>query len=122
MTEADRMAKKMHCNFIGHLANEKDACVAVTGCPGDRMGFTVNSKHAGGSNRFTLHQNGTLEPIESAFNDMETFAESLNIPEEFVNGDEMANITQMQIGAKCAVGQCTALPETNLMRLKVTKN
>ena len=62
MTEADRMAKKMHCNFIGHLANEKDACVAVTGCPGDRMGFTVNSKHAGGSNRFTLHQI-TVDPL-----------------------------------------------------------
>ena len=67
MTEMDRMAQKMHCNFIGHLANEKEACVAVTGCPGERMEFTINSKHAGRGNRFILHQNGTMEKVESAF-------------------------------------------------------
>ena len=67
MCEADKMAKKMNCNFIGHLANEKEACVAVTGCPGERMEFTINSKHAGRGNRFILHQNGTMEKVESAF-------------------------------------------------------
>ena len=67
MTEMDRMAQKMHCNFIGHLAIDAEACVAVTGCPGERMEFTVNSKHAGRSNRFILHQNGEMEKVESAF-------------------------------------------------------
>ena len=67
MCQADKMAKKMNCNFIGHLANEKEACVAVTGCPGERMEFTINSKHAGRGNRFILHQNGTMEKVESAF-------------------------------------------------------
>ena len=67
MTEMDRMAQKIHCNFIGHLAIDTEACVAVTGCPGERMEFTVNSKHAGRSNRFILHQNGEMEKVESAF-------------------------------------------------------
>ena len=67
MTTMDRMAKKMHCNFIGHLAMDTEACVAVTGCPGDRMEFTINSKHAGRNNRFILHQSGELEKVESAF-------------------------------------------------------
>ena len=67
MTEADRMAQKMHCNFIGHLAKDTDACVAVTGCIGQQMEFTVNSKHAGESNKFVLHENGELELVESPF-------------------------------------------------------
>ena len=67
MTEMDRMAQKMHCNFIGHLAIDAEACVAVTGCLGERMEFTINSKHAGSSNRFILHKSGELEKVESAF-------------------------------------------------------
>ena len=62
---------------------------------------------------------------------MEAFTESLTIPQqmrddewELVNGDEMANPAQiaeeMQFEASCAAGQCTALPETNLMRVKVS--
>ena len=57
----------MHCNFIGHLAKESDACVAVTGCPGHEMEFTINSKHTGEHNKFILHENGEVEVIESAF-------------------------------------------------------
>ena len=79
MCEADKMAKKMNCNFIGHLANEKEACVAVTGCPGERMEFTINSKHAGRGNRFILHQNGTMEKVESAFKVISSFLQPDNI-------------------------------------------
>ena len=67
MSETERMAQKMHCNFIGHLAKDTDACVAVTGCIGDEMEFTVNSKHAGESNKFVLRKNGELELVESPF-------------------------------------------------------
>ena len=67
MTEMDRMARKMHCNFIGHLAKDTEACVGVTGCPGEKMEFTVNSKHAGRSTRFILLENGEMEKVESAF-------------------------------------------------------
>ena len=67
MTEADRLAKKMHCNFIGHLAKDTDACVAVTGCPGKTMEFTINSKHARNGNRFIRHENGEIELVESPF-------------------------------------------------------
>ena len=42
---------------------------------------------------------------------------------ELVNGDEMENPAQVeeavQFAANCAAGQCTSLPETNLMRVKV---
>ena len=67
MTEMDRMSKTLHCNFIGHLAKDTEACVGVTGCPGQKMEFTVNSKHAGRSTRFILLENGEMEKVESAF-------------------------------------------------------
>ena len=67
LSEADRIAKKMNCNFIGHLEKESEACVAVTGCTGQQMEFTLNSKHCGGHNRFILHGNGELEVVESPF-------------------------------------------------------
>ena len=67
MTEMDRMAKKMHCNFIGHLAKDTEACVAVTGCPGEEMEFTINSEHAGAYGKMILHKDGRLEQVESPF-------------------------------------------------------
>jgi len=62
---------------------------------------------------------------------MESFTESLKIPQqmrdneqwELVDGDEMINAAQfadeMAWEQSCAAGQCTALPETNLMNVKV---
>ena len=67
MSEADKLAKKTHCNFIGHLEKDSTACVAVTGCPGDDMEFTINSNILGNSNRFILHKNGEMELVESPF-------------------------------------------------------
>merc|ERR1712062_37434 len=39
MTEMDRMAQKMHCNFIGHLAIDAEACVA------HEMGHNMGMSH-----------------------------------------------------------------------------
>ena len=42
---------------------------------------------------------------------------------KLVDGDELINQTQianeMKFAANCAAGQCTSLPETNLMTIKV---
>ena len=67
LSEADRLAKKINCNFIGHLENDSEACVAVTGCIGQKMEFTINSKHSGDYNKFILHESGELEAVESPF-------------------------------------------------------
>ena len=66
LSEADRIAKKINCNFIGHLENDSEACVAVTGCVGQKMEFTINTKHSE-HNKFILHVNGNLETVESPF-------------------------------------------------------
>ena len=66
--DEDRMANKEHCNFIGHLENEKTACVSLTGCASsDDLHFTINSKNSGSSNMYILHKDGYLELVERAF-------------------------------------------------------
>ena len=67
-SEEERRAKKLDCNFIGHLENDSQACVAVTGCLGkEDLHFTINSKHSGPSNMYILKMNGQLEVVESNF-------------------------------------------------------
>ena len=62
----DRMANKDHCNFIGHLANEPEACVAMTGCIGSEdVDFTILSEHAPESRLFKWTKEGHVEIIES---------------------------------------------------------
>ena len=62
-----RMGGALHCNYFGHLKNDREACVAVTGCIGqDDMEFTINSKHAIDTNMYILEKNGNLRAIKSA--------------------------------------------------------
>ena len=67
-TEESRMASTPSCNFVGHLENERTACVSLTGCAGsDDLYFTINSKNSGSSNKYILKNNGEVELVESAF-------------------------------------------------------
>ena len=62
------MARTPSCNFVGHLENEKTACVSLTGCAGsDDMYFIINSRNSGSSNKYILKNNGEVELVESAF-------------------------------------------------------
>ena len=127
MSETDKLAKKLHCNFIGHLEKDPESCVSVTGCMGEKLEFTINSKHALNTNMYVLHENGILEEVENPFQHESTSSEILNVREdgnwELVNGDEFENAEQiaeeMQFEANCNAGQCSSLPTTNLMRIKV---
>ena len=67
-TKESRMARISSCNFVGHLENEKSACVSLSGCPGsDDLHFTINSKNSGSSNMYILKNNGEIELVESVF-------------------------------------------------------
>ena len=62
------MANTPSCNFVGHLEDERTACVSLTGCAGsDDLYFTINSKNSGSSNKYILKNNGEVELVESAF-------------------------------------------------------
>ena len=63
--QRDRMIGEKHCNYIGHLEKDEEACVAVTGCyQQEPLHFTINSKHSGHTNKFRLNTNGDVESIK----------------------------------------------------------
>ena len=66
--DEDRIANEEHCNYAGHLLNEPEACVAMTGCFGSEdVHFTILSAHAEKSSMFKWAKNGNVEIIESSF-------------------------------------------------------
>ena len=66
--EEEMLEDQNHCNYFGHLKNDPEACVAVTGCYGeDDVEFTIMSDHALTKNRFMLQKDGQLKEIKSVF-------------------------------------------------------
>ena len=62
----DRMTVDNKCHYFGHLAIERDACVAMTGCVGgDDIDFTIMSTHAKGSSGFVWTRNGDIFTLDS---------------------------------------------------------
>ena len=52
------------CHFLGHLANDHDACVAMTGCIGQEdVELTIMSEHASDSGLYKWNKDGTIEII-----------------------------------------------------------
>jgi len=131
-TEQSRMERKLSCNFFGHLRNEETACVSVTGCPGDDMFFTINSKNSGARSMFILHKDGSVEAVESAFKDERVKSGTLRVPgskydrdeplfvldgDELKNPDEVAD--QMGYEKLCSSGDCSAMPAKQKMQIKI---
>ena len=53
-----------NCHYLGHLANEPEACVAVTGCVGSEdVDFTILSAHSTGSSMFKWTKEGLVEVV-----------------------------------------------------------
>ncbi len=58
----------MTCNFLGYLKNEPDACVALTGCPGEgKVSITLFSKNNADHFMYEWHKDGTVKGIDSEF-------------------------------------------------------
>ena len=57
-----------NCNYIGHLVNETEACVAMTGCPGqDDLQFTILSMSLD-SPMYVWKKDGSVEVIANPSN------------------------------------------------------
>ena len=62
--EDDRKAGINRCNFIGHLAEEPDACIGMTGCPeSEDVEFTIMSSRLNGSPMYKWNRDGHVEKI-----------------------------------------------------------
>ena len=65
---AERMMdEEMTCNYLGHLENDASACVAVTGCIGQDMELTINSKHNTKTNIYLLQKSGDVQLLPRPF-------------------------------------------------------
>lgn len=114
--DEERRSKKLSCNYIGRLANDPEACVAVTGCHGqDTLEMTIMSKHASPSTMFILHKNETVEALQSTFR-----SEGVMVDDEdgiSVDSADDQNLHNYQ--ELCASGNCDTIPATNKLQLKV---
>ena len=64
-TEESRTEGKATCNLFGHLKDEPEACVGVSGCYGSEdMHFTINSMHNTKGNSYILKTTGELVMVE----------------------------------------------------------
>ena len=54
------------CRFNGHLLSDPEACLAVTGCPGQEdVELTILSEHAPGSRMYKWNKDGSVENLDS---------------------------------------------------------
>jgi len=122
--EEDRLASMERCHYIGHLTNETEACVAMTGCVGSEdVEFTILSTHAKESVMFKWTKNGNVEILENPQkNAMRVKKESI---EDFETGQYNDAITVpeleeafMAAKTKCASSACS-LPDTQRLQIRV---
>jgi len=122
--EEERMERTEACHYIGHLANEPEACVAMTGCVGsDDVQFTIMSTHATESPMFKWTKEGDVEIIESPFKNglakSEVLSREDTVTEDsdelFLDGPEALLIAAEEA---CVGGVCT-LPATQHLQVRV---
>ena len=62
------MASEERCHYIGHLAGEPEACVAMTGCVGSEdVEFSILSTHAKDSSTFMWTKQGKVKTLKAQF-------------------------------------------------------
>ena len=72
LNEEDRIAAKETCNFLGHLAKDIDARVAMTGCIGSEdVYLTVLSSHSIPSTMWRWTKEGNAEALDDSFTSFE---------------------------------------------------
>ena len=111
VTENEEENQELNCNFLGHLEKDREACLAVTGCPGQEMEFTIHSRHNVETNKYVLLPSGNVEPIAGNQNDM---VESITDPK--LLGLDRASESSCTINN---ITGCKPLPPTSEIKLKV---
>merc|ERR1712008_388830 len=122
--EEERMERTEACHYIGHLANEREACVAMTGCIGSEdVQFTIMSTHATESPMFKWTTEGNVEVIESPFKNggasevlQRGEGDYTEDGDEEVLTDQEAELIKFE--EACVGGICT-LPATQLLQIRV---
>ena len=107
-------------HFIGHLANEKTACVAMVNHP-EHAELTIMSNRVVGSTMYKWHNNGNVELVPEVFS---TGLERDEVMERDGENDEpIANQeeqdAQDNIEANLTPEQASTVPTTAKLQIKV---
>lgn len=125
--EEQRLARTDKCHFVGHLAREHEACVALTGCPGDEdVDLTILSKHNTVSAQFRWNRDGSVniieDPLKNAKTDVLPVRQLRQGGGWSENGDEEVNpedeAAETAMENQCSDGSCESLPATNLLQIR----
>merc|ERR1711971_495314 len=111
------------CVYFGHLANEPEACVAMTGCAGSEdVELTILSTHNEVSHTFKWLKEGDVQILSRTDNDDDDINEDSFIPRnetDYVDGDFIPKFEQAFVKAQenCAGGGCS-LPATQHLQIR----
>ena len=95
------------CRYMGYLANDEKACVAMTGCYGkENIEFTINSEHSGSTNMYILNTNGQIEDVENDIN-----MDSLDFANHYNHTEIKPQNAKFQ--------QNYVMPDKNLLKIQV---
>lgn len=122
--EEQRLARTEKCHFVGHLANEREACVALTGCPGDEdVDLTILSKHSTVTSMFKWNKDGSVDIIESPFKKGGRSDVMMRGADGWQDdGDEEVNAeidqAEKALEEACSGGNCQSPPATGLLQIR----
>ena len=107
-------------HFIGHLANEKTACVAMVNHP-EHAELTIMSNRVVGSTMYKWHNNGNVELVPEVFSNELERDEVMERDGE--NDEPVANQKEQdeleKIEANLTPEQAATVPTTAKLQIKV---
>ena len=107
-------------HFIGHLENEKTACVAMVNQP-EHTELTIMSDRTIGSTMYKWKNNGQVELIPEVFSNGETsiaMARADEGDDELIANQDMEN-EEFDIESNMSAYQAATVPTTAKLQIKV---
>lgn len=119
--EEERKEAEDKCHYVGHLANEPQACVAMTGCPGEQdIDLTIMSEHAShDSGMYQWKLTDEVEVLANPFEKSTSRAIVRNSGAWKSDGDEVVNadLAAAEMAVERLCRGCSQ-PETALLQLR----
>ena len=111
-SDEDRLIRSENCDFIGHLANDQTACVAVTGCIGsEEVDITIMGDRGG---LYQIGLTGNVSAVE--VDDLEIAPEDRKKKKKLDDGLDSGSNTQFDY---CEKIDCPDMPPTGVLDIQV---
>ena len=118
------LCEGMEGRFIGHLASEPEACIAMVNHP-EHAELTILTKRVVGSTMYKWHKSGNVEliPDEDFSNGLEDAGEGLEGGEsdEDFEDQEESNEEELEIQNSMTDDQTSSIPKTAKLEVRVGK-